>query len=99
MRQDCCDGCGRWTAEGEREWRANLKPIYGTDFTKPLSETIEELRNQITKVRGQLSDIGFRHPGWGERVACIEGLMTCGLIALHGVREEMLASEKRDAQP
>lgn len=75
---------------------SRAKPIYGTDFSKPLSQLIEGLRNEIGKIRGQLSDISYAYPGWGERLKSVEGLLTCGLVALYNTKEEMTASENRD---
>ncbi len=69
--------------------RAKKHPIYRTNFDRPLSETIAALRGQISQIRGQLSDIRFAYPGWGEQTKDVEGLLTCGLIALHEVMVEM----------
>jgi hypothetical protein len=96
-RVETCPGCGRFTERGQRQRREESKarPIYGTDFSKPLSVLVEGLRNDITKIRGQLSDISYAYPGWGEHLKCVEGLLTCGLIALYETREEMKAIELR----
>lgn len=96
---DTCMGCGRMTAEGQRKWRESLKPIYGTDLSRPLSETIADVRNQLTRARGQLSDVGFRFTGWTDELASVEGLLTCGLIALHRTVEQMQAHEAEHAKP
>lgn len=72
-------------------------PIWGTDFSKNLSEIIAGLRNDIVQVRGQLNDIGAAYSGWRERVKDIEGLLTCGLIAMYEVMEEMKVWEKDNA--
>ena len=69
-------------------------PIYGTDFSKPLPEIISKLRDELTRIRGQLGDIKFAFPGWGERTASVEGLLTCGLVSLHYIQEEMREAEK-----
>lgn len=88
---ETCSACGCWTREGREALRERAKkhPIYKTNFDRPLSETIESLRGQITQIRGQLTDIRFAYPEWGERTHDVEGLLTCGLIALHNVFEEM----------
>lgn len=81
----------------ERERRAKFDrehPIWGTDLSRPLSDIIEGLRNDITRIRGSLGDIGRAFPGWGERLEPVEGLLTCGLIALFGVRAEILKHEE-----
>lgn len=99
MSKDKCDSCGHWTSEGERKWRESLKPIYGTDLSRPLSETVADLRSQLARVRGQLHDIGFRYAGWGERLQSVQGLLTCGLIALHDTMEEMKRHEAKYPKP
>lgn len=71
----------------------NRKPIYGTDFSQPLSKTVEELRSQISHIRGQLYDIGYSYPAWKDRVESVQGLLTCGLVSLYGVAEEMRKHE------
>ena len=64
-------------------------PIYGTDLDRPMSEVITELRNNMSRLRGQIWDFKFGFPGWGERVVPIEGLLTCGIIALYDVMQEL----------
>lgn len=93
MSEDKCDSCGRWTTSGLQKWREGQKPIYGTDFSQPLSETVEKLRSDIAQVRGKLSDISFRYPGWGEHLKDVEGLLTCGLVALAYTKDEMKRCE------
>ena len=96
---ETCSACGHWTREGKKamQERAKKHPIYKTNFDRPLSETIEALRGQICEIRGQLSDIRFAYPGWGERTQDVEGLLTCGLVALHNVMEEMRKIETPNA--
>lgn len=98
---DACPTCGMWTQAGRDKAteRARANPIWNTDFTKPLSASIEEIRSRIANVRGTLHDIESAFPGWKDRLEPVEGLLTCGLIALHGVRKEMLAVEARKAAP
>ena len=68
-------------------------PIYGTDFAKPLSQLIEDVRKELTQARGHLHDIEFGYPGWKERVDHVSGLLTCGLVALHVSRQEIIQFE------
>lgn len=83
------------TQERERDQEIRKKhPIFGTDFSKPVSVIIEDIRSQLSKARGQLSDIGSA-TGWGERVEHVEGLLTCGLVALHHTMEEIAKLEIR----
>ncbi len=69
--------------------------IYGTDLTKPLSVLIEDLRQQMVKTRGQIHDIEHAFPHWKERVDHVGGLLTCGIVALHSSREEIVAHETK----
>ena len=68
----------------------DTKPIYyknAEEMDKPLSELMEELRTDISKVRGKLSDIK-RSYGWDDRIEFIEGGLTCMLVAMHSTMEE-----------
>lgn len=68
-------------------------PIYGTDFSKPVSVLIEDCRNQIVHTRGQLSDIIDGCPGYAERLEHVRGLLTCGLVALYQSCQEIIKIE------
>jgi hypothetical protein len=96
-KEDTCQACGMWTRKGKEKLAENSKlhPIFGTDFSKPLSKIIEEIRVRLVAARGQLSDIASAHPGWGERTADVEGLLTCGLVTLYGIMEEMRKIEEQ----
>lgn len=78
------------------EQRRKMKPIFGTDVSKPVSELLTGLRNDLTRIRGQLSDIGFYNPGWDERLKPVEGLLTCGLVTMFYEIEEAQKSEIRE---
>lgn len=75
--------------------RYRTSPIFGTDFNKPLSAIIEVVRNEICKARNTINDIQHGYPGWKERVDHVEGLLTCGLVALHTSKEEIFQHEIR----
>lgn len=94
---DRCESCGKWNQEGLNKLAENSRknPIYGSDFSKPLSQLVEEARNKITAVRGQLSDIGHAYPGWKERVDHVEGALTCCLVALAYSADEMREVERK----
>jgi hypothetical protein len=68
--------------------RYRKHPIYGTDFSKPVSVLIEDIRTELTRARGHITDIKFG-AGWQDRLSHIEGLLTCGLIALYNSKEEI----------
>lgn len=70
-------------------------PIFGTDLSIPFSETVEELRSRIAKIRGQLYDIGSAETIWKDRLQSVEGLLTCGLVSLYAVKEEMAEYERK----
>ncbi len=77
--------------------RYRQHPTYGTDFSKPLSVLVEDIRNKMDGVRGLIHDIQYGYPGWRERVDHVEGLLTCGLVALYSSKEEIVKFEiKRD---
>jgi hypothetical protein len=68
----------------------NRTPIYyksNEEMNKPLSELMEELRNEINKVRGKLFDIKNTY-GWEDRIEFIEGGLTCMLVSMHSTMEE-----------
>lgn len=71
-------------------------PIYKTDFSKPISILIDEIRDELFHSRGLITDIEFG-THWGERVEHIKGLLTCGIVCLNDIRQEILNFEiKRD---
>lgn len=94
--EDCCKECGRFYTSGEekRAARARLNPIYGTDFKKPLSEIIEEVRSRLTVDRGMLSDVTFAFPGWRSRVESAQGAITCAIESLYNTMQEMQKVER-----
>lgn len=73
------------------EWyREN--PIFGTDFSKHPAEVIEDIRKQLGKLRGQLSDLGFGYSGWSEQLATNEAGLTLVISDLYGIMNEMQAN-------
>lgn len=72
---------------------SKTNPIYGTDFSKELSQIVQELRHHLVQTRGQMSDITFAFPVWKNRLEDVEGLLTCGLIALSRIADDMAKSE------
>ena len=73
--------------------RYRQNPIYKTDLNKPKSQVIEDIRHKMTDLRGMIHDFQFGFPGWKERTEHVEGLLTCGLIALHYTKEELIDFE------
>ena len=75
-------------------------PIYyknAEEMDKPLSELMEELRTDISKVRGKLFDIKQSF-GWKDRIEHIEGGLTCMLVAMHETMKEWQRFEKKRAE-
>lgn len=94
---ESCKCCGRMTTRGQQQYRESRPSIYGVDLTKPISENLTEIRNALTKLRGQLHDIGFRWSGFEQRLEAVQGLMTCGIVVLYHDIEEVKDWEKRYA--
>lgn len=66
------------------------KPIYynsSEEMDKPLSELMEELRKEISKTRGKLSDLKNSF-GFKDHIELIEGGLTCMLVAMYSSVEE-----------
>lgn len=75
----------------DKDWKA----IYGTDLSIPPSEAVAAVRAKLANCRGQLFDIYTAH-GWKDRIDHVEGLLTCGIIALYNTVEEMRKSEQAE---
>ena len=72
-------------------------PIYyknAEEMDKPLSELMEDLKRDITTVRGKLFDIRQSY-GWEDRIDFIEGGLTCLLIAMHSTMTEWKEFEEK----
>ncbi len=95
-----CESCGKLTNYGREKAAeySRLHPIYGTDLSRPRSQVIEEVRNRLMAARGELSDVSFAFTGWAEQVRDVEGLLTCGLIALAYIKEQMEKVEERQRE-
>jgi hypothetical protein len=99
-RPESCPTCNRYTTAGLQQLaiQCRSRPIYGTDLTRPLSALIADIRSQMVESRGQLGDIGSGFTGWREDLANVEGLLTCGLVALHHTMERMKEHERLYAE-
>lgn len=74
-------------------------PIYyknEEEMDKPLSELMEELRSDLSKVRGKLHDIK-RSYGWEDRIEHLAGGLTCMLVAMYATVEEWRKFEGKAA--
>jgi len=78
----------------------SCKPIYFENMETinlPLYELMKELRNDVAKVRGKLSDIRHIY-GWEDRIQHLEGGLTCMLVAMHGIELEWKEFEERHGE-
>ena len=80
------------TQEDRERYQKN--PIFGSDFSKPISVLIEDVRHELTKARGHLHDIEHG-TCWGGGVDHVVGLLTCGLVALAHSKKEIVECEIR----
>ena len=94
---ETCECCGMWTEEGREKLRkeAKEKPIHRTDFSKPLSTIIEECRDKLTDIRGTLYDIKAASKVWGTQVDDVSGAITCGLVYLYHIAQDMEKWEEK----
>ena len=72
-------------------------PIYfenKMDMDKPIGVLIEELRNNIDKVRGKLFDIEQMY-GNGDWLKDIQGGLTCMLVCMQSTKEELEKIEQK----
>lgn len=97
MREEFCDKCGRMTETGRlaHAERNRKNPIYGTDFSKLTSELVRDIRTSISQARDKIEDLEAGSLLWKDRLKPVEGLLTCGLITLFQVMEEIEKYEKK----
>lgn len=75
----------------------NYSPIYykdKNDLDKSPIVLMEELRNEISSVRGKLHDIKKTY-GWDEWIEHLEGGMSCMLISMYATVEEWKKFEEK----
>jgi len=65
------------------------KPIYGTDFSKPTSELIEDVRQAILNARNKLTDLEFGYPGLKRQMQDVGGALTLGISYLWHLAKEV----------
>lgn len=70
-------------------------PIFGTNIDLPPAEVVEEVRMQLAKLRGNLSDIRRAYPIWKDFLSYNEGAMTCLLVSLADSRRHMENHQKK----
>jgi hypothetical protein len=75
-------------------------PIYyksAEEMDKPMSELIDELRNEISRTRGKLYDIK-RSFGWDEWIESYEGGLTCMISAMSHFQDELIKFEDKQRE-
>lgn len=75
----------------------NRNPIYYKDkeeMEHPISELVESLRNDISKVRGKLYDIRASF-GFNDHIEPLEGGLTCMISAMYNTMEKFKEHEER----
>ncbi|MCF7910828.1 hypothetical protein K9L16_04105 [Candidatus Pacearchaeota archaeon] len=65
------------------------KPIYKTDFSKSVPVLIEDIRNNLTKLRGIIRG----YPNYKDRLNHIQDLLTCGLSCLYSEKQNIINIE------
>jgi hypothetical protein len=98
-----CDCCGKPTLEGQWQDRINYKkrPIWGTDFSKPVSHLVQGGIISIVKIRSQLNVLRELIPLLTQRLEPHVGLMTCSIMSLDNLMVELERYEQhcRDTGP
>jgi len=64
------------------------RPIFGTDITKPIPDLIEGWRDDLARIRGQISDVQHL-VGFKETFDPVSGLLTCGIENLFHISEQI----------
>ncbi|MDU8350885.1 hypothetical protein RYA05_03135 [Pseudomonas syringae pv. actinidiae] len=97
MSELTCKSCNRPTVSGlsELKRRGRKNPIYGTDFSKPLSELTEDVRNSLVVARTKLADIGGLYWFTRSRTVHVEGLITCVIGTLFNTLQEIIEWEDK----
>jgi len=72
-------------------------PIYNTDFSKPASMIVTELRNKLTDIRGQFFDLESGLPQFKHIIDSMDGFLTTGIANLyHAIQEIQEIEISRD---
>jgi len=96
-----CPECNKLTEKGLAENRKRFmkNSIFGVDFSKPASVSIEEVRSIISTARGRLKEISYQMPQLEKSLNDVEGALTCCLVTAHRIvkeaqKFELLAEER-----
>jgi hypothetical protein len=86
-------GCKMETFEEQDKRTYRTRPIYGTNFDKPISELIEDIRSILVQARGKLADLKYGL-GHKDRFQPAEGGITCIISHLYNVANEFRELER-----
>lgn len=89
-KPETCQTCNRYTISGLQQLslQHRARPLTGIDLTRPLEFVLADIGREMVAVRSKLNDVSLGFTGWAEQVKDIEGLLTCGLIAMHHLQEQ-----------
>ncbi|MEY9676052.1 hypothetical protein ABIE93_005986 [Bradyrhizobium elkanii] len=89
-KPETCPACQRYTITGLQQLslQHRARPLTGIDLTRPLEFVLADIRREMVAVRSKLNDVSSGFTGWAQQVREIEGLLTCGLIAMHHLQEQ-----------
>lgn len=94
-KADTCPTCGKWTETGRQKLYAHHRkhPIGKIDLSKPVSQLLNEIREKLILLRGDINDIRFSSPIWDERLNYLEGFLTAGVVCTYNLINETKAIE------
>jgi len=75
-------------------------PIYyasAEEMDKPVSVLVNELRNELVRIRGKIFDIRYSC-GWKEQLEYIEGGLSCLIVSLYYEATEIKNFEEKKAR-
>jgi len=64
-------------------------PIWGTDFSKSVTTLLEEIRTEMTKLRGKIYDIKTGYPRFSNNIDFFEGFLTTGISSMYNAIEDI----------
>ena len=95
-----CQACGNLTTRGKQVQRKNIRehPRTGIAFDRPGYEIVEELREELIKLREKVSEFRMAHDQ-GPVLIDVEGLLGCGVQSLYRAVAEMKRRERVGSAP
>lgn len=59
-----------------------------------LSDCVDSMHDDVSRMQRQLRDMGDSFPTWKRRTVEVDGLLACGLTALQNIADEMRQTER-----